>query len=63
MPWIIAGGTLAAGYLANEGASSAGDAGAAATAEERRQFDLTWDANAPARSGAQNALGNMALIP
>lgn len=65
MTWglvAVGGATLASGYLAKEGAEAGADASGAATAEERRQFDLTWDANEDFRTagrGAVNRLDNM----
>ena len=56
MPWIIGGATVLSGVLGSKGD---GGASKAATAEERRQFDLTWNANEDWRTAGRGAVNRL----
>lgn len=64
MPWVSIGASLVGGLLSSDAAGDAADAQAAgtaaATAEQRRQYDLTRQDYAPYRETGQNALAMLA---
>lgn len=64
MPWLSIGASLVGGLLQSDAASGAADAQAAgtaaATAENRRQFDLTREDYRPGRTIGNNALAALA---
>jgi len=55
----ILGGSVISGLMGQKSAGKQASAARAATAEERRQFDLQWNAQAPYREAGVNALGGM----
>jgi len=48
--------------MGKEAAEAGAEGAAGAAAEETRQFNLQWDANAPYRTAGANALANMSLL-
>jgi len=60
--WAIAGGSVVSGLLGADAAGEQADAAGDATREGTRQFDLTWNANAPYREAGVNALANLSML-